>query len=52
MRRGVFDHTGVAHLRIQVPPGSSLAGSTISAQASVESGGAPLWTNLINIPLE
>lgn len=52
MRRGIFDQEGVARLRIQVPPGSSLAGSTISAQASVESGGAPAWTNVVNIPLE
>jgi len=52
MRRGVFDLTGVAQLRIQVPPGSGLGGSTISAQASVESGGAPAWTNVVNIPLE
>ena len=52
MRRGSFDGSGVAHLRIQIPPGSGLAGSTISAQASVESGGAPAWTNVVNIPLE
>ena len=38
MRTGIFDSTGVARLRIQVPPGAALGGSTVSAQASITSG--------------
>jgi len=53
MRTGIFDQTGVARLRIQVPPGSALGGSTVSAQASITSSTGPLeWSNLVSISLE
>ena len=52
MRSGVLDASGLAELKIQVPLGSNLAGSTVSAQASVQGAGAPSWTNVIQITLE
>jgi hypothetical protein len=52
MRSGSFDQSGRAELRIQIPAGAVLAGSSISAQASVDAGAVtPEWSNAIHIPL-
>jgi hypothetical protein len=40
-------------LRIQIPAGDVLAGSSISAQASVDTGAVTVeWSNAIHIPLD
>jgi hypothetical protein len=52
MRSGSFDQSGRAELRIQIPAGAVLAGSSISAQALVDAGAVtPEWSNAIHIPL-
>ena len=52
MRSGSFDQSGRATLRIQIPAGDVLAGSSISAQASVNTGAVTSeWSNAIHIPL-